>query len=83
MTTYFKPENTVKVPDGAYDSLPHVQKRFLQETLYRDTIARTKLRSERVASPEARPVKAGRHQQQPLKGDEAIKTHAIVEAASF
>ncbi len=54
--THLEAENTIEVADGAGDRLPHVQKRVLQEVLYRHTIAHAELRRERVAGPEARPA---------------------------
>ena len=53
---HLEPEDAVKVADCPNDSLPHIQKGILQETLYRNAITHAELRSERVASPEARPV---------------------------
>jgi hypothetical protein len=85
---HLEPENTIKVANGAHDSLPLIQKRVLQEMLYRNVIMHTELRSERVASLEACPVQ---RQQGPTSATATggpaatakTKTHAIVAAASF
>ena len=81
------PGNSIKVAEGAHDSLPLIRKRVLQESLYRNAITHTELRRERVASPGARPVQRQQGPTSATTGGPAatakIKTHTIVAAASF
>ena len=77
---YLETEHSIEIADGARDRFPHVQKRVLQEALYRYTIAHAQFRRERIASPEARPARW----HSSVGNSEGMKfPHAIVAAASF
>ena len=54
--THLETEHTVEIANSTCDSFPHIQKRVLQEALYRYPVAYAELRCESVAGPKARPA---------------------------